>query len=422
MNKKLELRVATRTRSKLRIGLFGPSGSGKTYSALLLARGLVSDWEKVAVIDTEYGSADMYSHLGPYNVISLEAPYSPERYIEAIHAAEDAGMQVIIVDSITHEWNGVGGILEISDQLSVAAKNSFSVWTKLTPRHNRFIDAMTQSPVHIIACARTKQDYVLNQVEKSGKMVNVPEKVGLKAITREGFEYEMTISFDLAINHFSTTSKDRTGLFMGRPEFQISEATGKELHEWNMQAKEAPRDYSVVKRKIVAEMERLGKRFDKTKPDEFRQAVVDTAGMELKEENFDTILETLKGIEASSKNNDELEIEDIDFGDPDLPTGGSAAGDPKPEGTAGGNGNEPPEKNGRGHDGGEEKPSPQAVTLMKSLLETKEKIKKDDEKAQLDWLKKRFAVGGWDQLTQAKIVVINKALMNKSYESGPSSA
>src|ERR1700750_723736 len=109
----MELKVATRKQVKLRLGLSAVSGGGKTYSALLLAKGLVGDWSKIAVIDTENESASLYAHLGQYNTITLTAPFTPERYVEAIKACEAGGMECIVVDSITHEWDGKGGILEI---------------------------------------------------------------------------------------------------------------------------------------------------------------------------------------------------------------------------------------------------------------------------------------------------------------------
>jgi len=220
----MELRRATKSQSKLRIGMAGTSGSGKTYSSLLMASGMTS-WDKIAIIDTENGSADLYSNLGPYNVITLTAPFSPERYIEAIKTCEQAGMEVIIIDSITHEWDGTGGILQIHEQLG---GNSFTAWGKLTPRHNAFIQAILQSPAHIITTVRRKQDYAMETVDGKVKV----QKQGLKEVTREGFEYELTLSFALAQNHLAVASKDRTGLFMDRPEFVISSETGKQLIAW----------------------------------------------------------------------------------------------------------------------------------------------------------------------------------------------
>lgn len=221
----MQLQKAKRSKAKIKIGLQAPSGAGKTMSALLLAKGICGDYTKVAVIDTENHSADLYSHVGNFNVLHLEAPFTPERYIEAIRVCEDAGMEVIIIDSISHEWEGTGGILEIHSNM---VGNSFTNWSKVTPRHNDFIQKILQSPAHIIANIRSKQDYVLS--EKNGKMV--PEKVGLKGVTREGMDYELTIVFDIAINHQAKSSKDRTGLFDKTPEFIITEKTGQKILEW----------------------------------------------------------------------------------------------------------------------------------------------------------------------------------------------
>lgn len=221
----MELRHATRKQAKIKLALQGPSGSGKTYSALLLAFGLTNDWNKIAVIDTENHSADLYAHLGSYNVLPLNKPFSPERYIEAMELCEKAGMEVIILDSITHEWDGSGGILDIHQAMT---GNSFTNWSKLTPRHNAFVQKFLQSCCHIIATIRTKQDYVLS--EKNGKMV--PEKVGLKAVTREGMDFEFTLVFDLDIKHMASASKDRTGLFMDKPEARITSEMGQKILQW----------------------------------------------------------------------------------------------------------------------------------------------------------------------------------------------
>ena len=202
----MEIRKASRQRAKIKMALQGPSGSGKTFSALFLAFGLCGDWSKIAIVDTENYSAELYAHLGNFNTVSLSAPFTPEKYIQAIALCETAGIEVIIIDSCSHEWDGAGGILDIHGNM---AGNSFTNWSKLTPRHNAFIQAMLQSTSHIIGTIRSKQDYVLQ--EKNGKMV--PEKVGMKGVTRDGMDYEFTLVFELDIKHNAYASKDRTGLF-----------------------------------------------------------------------------------------------------------------------------------------------------------------------------------------------------------------
>jgi len=222
----MELKKAIKKQVKLRLGMSAVSGGGKTYSSLLMAYGMTNDWNKIAVIDTENDSASLYADLGDYNTISLQAPYTPERYIECIKACENANMDVIIIDSITHEWDGKGGILEISNSMT---GNSFTNWAKLTPRHQAFIDAILQSKCHIITTVRRKQDYEMTK-DQNGKIQ--VQKAGLKEVTREGFEYELTVNFELDTKHNVSVSKDRTGLFMGKPDFIITPEIGKIIIDW----------------------------------------------------------------------------------------------------------------------------------------------------------------------------------------------
>ncbi|WP_051435813.1 AAA family ATPase [Tenacibaculum sp. 47A_GOM-205m] len=222
----MKLKKAHRYQVKLRLGLSGASGFGKTYSALLLAHGITEDWSKIAVIDTENNSASLYSHLGDFNVVNLSNSYSPERYIEAIKICENANIEVIIIDSITHEWSGKNGCLQLHEQLG----GRFQDWARITPRHNAFIDAILQSKCHIITTTRRKIDYSLDQGNNGRTKVI---KHGTKEITREGFEYELTVNFELINDkHLAKASKDRTGLFMNNPEFIIGKGTGRKLIQW----------------------------------------------------------------------------------------------------------------------------------------------------------------------------------------------
>jgi len=226
-----QLKKAERKQTKIRLGLSGASGFGKTYTGLLIAKGLVGDWTKIAMIDTEHGSGELYSDLGEYNIISLSPPYTPERYIEAIKACEQAGMECIIIDSISHEWDGEGGCLDIQTQLG----GRYQDWAKITPRHQKFINTILTCKSHVITTVRRKQDY---EVVNDGKRTTV-QKVGTKEVTREGFEYELTMNLEIINDkHMVKASKDRTGLFMDKPEFIPNELTGKIIREWCKSGKE----------------------------------------------------------------------------------------------------------------------------------------------------------------------------------------
>lgn len=224
----MQLQQAERKKAFIKMALQSCAGGGKTYSALLLAHGLCNNWQKIAVIDAENNSASLYAHLGNFNVIDLEPPFSPERYIQAIQLCIKAEMEVVIIDGISPEWD------YIIEEHSKLAGNSFTNWSKFTPRHNAFIQQILQSKVHIIATIRTKQEYILN--ERNGKMA--PEKVGLKGVMRDSTDYEFTLVFDLDIKHYATASKDRTSLFIDLPPFQINQETGKVIAVWCSQGKE----------------------------------------------------------------------------------------------------------------------------------------------------------------------------------------
>lgn len=228
----MQLKKAQRRQARLKIGISGPSGSGKTYSAIEMAKGMTDDETKIAVIDTENGSADLYSHLGDYNTLTLSAPFSPDRYIYAIDQCVNAGMEVIIIDSISHEWTGKGGCLEMHDLATdrSSSRNSYTAWREVTPKHQAFIDKVLQCPAHVIACGRTKDDVVLAENSQGKKE---PKKVGLKTVTRDGFEYEVTLAFTIDRDtHTVKADKDRTGLFENREPFVITPDTGRELIAW----------------------------------------------------------------------------------------------------------------------------------------------------------------------------------------------
>ncbi|MDM3332413.1 MULTISPECIES: ATP-binding protein [unclassified Citrobacter] len=224
----MKFEKAMRKKAKLRLALTGPSGSGKTYSALLVAKGIGG---KIAFIDTEKGSASLYSDIADFDVLELDPPFSPERFIEAIKSAEDAGYETLILDSITHEWGGVGGCLELVDTIAKAKYrgNSWSAWSEINPRHRLFLDAILRSPMHIIATMRSKTETA--QVEENGR--KKVAKLGMKSEQRDGVEYEFTTVLDIAHEtHHAIASKDRTKLFSNSDPVILGEDTGKRLLDW----------------------------------------------------------------------------------------------------------------------------------------------------------------------------------------------
>lgn len=230
----MKIRKAERKKAKLRLGIAAPSGAGKTYSALLLAFGLGG---KVGLIDTEHGSGDLYAHLGEYDIIAIDAPYTVQKYVQAIKTFETAGYSTIIIDSLSHAWAGDGGLLDKQGKMADRGTNSFAAWRTITPEHNQLVDTMLRSPCHIIATMRAKQEYVL---ETNDKGKQTPKKVGLAPVQREGMEYEFTVMLDVDMNHIASASKDRTGLFDGQF-FKIAENTGALLLEWLETGIEPPR-------------------------------------------------------------------------------------------------------------------------------------------------------------------------------------
>jgi len=231
----MSFQKALRQQAKLRLALTGPSGSGKTYSALLIAQGLAPEG-KIALIDTERGSGELYAHLTDYDVAPFAPPFSPDRYIQLIHEAEAAGYAVLIIDSLSHEWVGTGGILDQYDLVAATKSNKFSVWAELTPQHNELLDALLRANLHLIVTLRTKTAYEIK--DENGK--KKPVKIGLAPVQRDGIEYEFTLVLDLSVDsHVAAVAKDRTQLFDGRY-FIPSPETGVMLREWLASGLDAP--------------------------------------------------------------------------------------------------------------------------------------------------------------------------------------
>lgn len=223
----MQFKKATKTQARLRLALIGPSGSGKTYSALAIGQHL---GDRVALIDTERGSASKYADVFTFDTLELST-FSPLTYIEAIRAAGDAGYNVLVIDSLSHAWMGKEGALE---QVDAAAKrnhnNSYAAWRDVTPMHNQLIDAMLASPCHIIVTMRSKTEYVLEKDERTGK--TAPKKVGMAPVQRDGMEYEFDVVADMDQENNLIVSKSRcpamNGQVVNKPGKQVADT----LREW----------------------------------------------------------------------------------------------------------------------------------------------------------------------------------------------
>ena len=209
--------------SKLRLALAGPAGSGKTYTALILATALANGGS-VAVIDTERGSASKYADRFSFDVMELDS-FHPDKFVQGIHEAEQAGYAVLIIDSLSHAWNGTGGLLEVVEQITKRSqnKNSFTAWSEATPIQNRLVDAITRCKIHVIATMRAKQEYVIEQI--NGKAT--PRKVGMAPIQRDGVEFEFDIMADLDYENTLIVQKSRcpalSGAVISKPDARVAE-------------------------------------------------------------------------------------------------------------------------------------------------------------------------------------------------------
>lgn len=235
---------ATRQQLKLRLMLEGASGSGKTTAALTVAK----EFGKVALIDTEHSSSRLYAGQFEFDHMDLKPPFEPERFIDAIHGAENAGYDVVVIDSITHEWSGPGGCLEIQAALG----GRYQDWGKVTPRHDRFTDAIMGSKIHVICTCRSKQAYTMDANTKK------VTKQGMEPQQRDGMDFLMTLVWQLNQNHLATALKDRTRLFDGR-DVTITPEVAQRLKSWLSEGEidpiiEAPIDWKARARTLYTQL------------------------------------------------------------------------------------------------------------------------------------------------------------------------
>jgi len=242
----LQLKKAQRSKAFLKLGISSPSGGGKTLGALMIGIGLMNikhpeltpaeRWNKIAIIDTENGSGELYvnttysgAHIGEYSAVTLQPPFEAGKYTDAIELCAQSGIEVCILDSLTHLWTGEGGLLEQQSAATKRSGNSYTAWRDITPQLTRFVETMLQTPMHIIATMRSKQEYVQEKDEKSGK--TTVRKLGLEPEMRKGMEYEFTTFLEIDESHTAFGSKDRTSLF-DQKYFRIEPKIGETMMEW----------------------------------------------------------------------------------------------------------------------------------------------------------------------------------------------
>jgi hypothetical protein len=217
----MEIRKVTRQAAKLRVGFSALPFCGKTMGALIMAHGMTGDWSKILLVDTENGSGDLYEHLGEYNIIQLN-DFSPNSYINAIKSGEKAGMEVIILDSITHEWQWC-----LDYQMHLGGK--YQDWGRVKPLHAAFKQALLGSSCHIFTTNRRKAGYAL-EAGADGKLE--VRKTGMKEVTEDGFDYELTIALEFEKDNTFTVTKDRTRCLKPLEGQVIVKEMGEALAQW----------------------------------------------------------------------------------------------------------------------------------------------------------------------------------------------
>lgn len=205
---------AVKFQAKLRLAIAGPSGSGKTFTSLAIATALGG---RIALVDTEHGSASKYADLFDFDVLNLDAPFHPDRFVEAIRAAQAAGYQIVILDSLSHAWSGPGGVLELKEQFArLRQYNDYTAWGPAGELQNKLVQAILGSDMHIIATMRSKTSYAMDEVTEDGRKRTKVVKQGMAPIQRDGFEYEFDVFLDMDVENNAIVSKTRCPALTGR--------------------------------------------------------------------------------------------------------------------------------------------------------------------------------------------------------------
>lgn len=233
----INIRKAERAGARLVIALAGVSGSGKTRTALELAFGMVNgDASKIGFLDTENRRGSLYAdvlknakgEVQQFYIGDLEPPFTPQRYSDAIKAFQDAGVEVLVIDSTTHEYEGTGGILEMREPLPGQSGKRDNI---AKAEHKKFMNTLLQSNMHIIACVRAREKVVIDK--QGGKTVYIPQ--GVQPIQEKNFMFEMTASlmmWDSGKSQQVLKCPEELKAILGREEGYLTPADGLALRNW----------------------------------------------------------------------------------------------------------------------------------------------------------------------------------------------
>lgn len=267
-----QVKKAKREKIYVKVALMAPSGGGKTYGSLRLATGMAQEIEKetgkkakILLANTEQKRGYYYANEFDYDIVDIDAPHEPEKYVDLIDFAVQEGYDILIIDSSSHEWEGKGGCLELQQK----AGGTYQSWSKVTPRHNKFINAIADSPIHLIATMRGKDQYEMTKDDKTGKAT--VQKLGVGAKQRDGFEYEFTCTF--LIDQKTNTAevqKDNTHIFESQGATLLTEGHGARLIQWanegegytpvdrNNTPEQPSSNLDTIKQQIITKCKELG--------------------------------------------------------------------------------------------------------------------------------------------------------------------
>jgi nucleoside-triphosphatase THEP1 len=270
---------ATKKQSKLRLALYGASGSGKTYTALEIAAGLGG---KIAAIDSENGTISKYADRFNFDVVELNNKKNIQEYTKYINEAEQAGYDVLIIDSLSHAWYA---LLEEVDKRKANTKFDFGVWAWATPIQREFIEAVLKSKLHIIATMRSKMDYIIENENGKSK----PKRIGMAPVQGKDIEYEFDMLIEMTNEHSAVVMKDRTGKYQDAIIDKPNKKLGQELYEWLQDGKKPAVD---VVRDIAHLLKNNG--YDFQKMGEMKAVLWDEFNLTLHEDNAGVIHAHLK--------------------------------------------------------------------------------------------------------------------------------